>query len=156
MARFAAEARRSERLREARNNLRQSYHNLRSSGIIPSDTTVLGHISVPVSPIHPGTSSPYRSLEQIYDWNQHPQYIPALGSHPSHVSQHEPYMVSSNTPVNTPARTPEIHWGPPTDRIFYDSSDPTTPITPRTPSSYGDAIMDPTVFALGNLEECQI
>jgi hypothetical protein len=169
MARMAAEARRSERLREAKNHIRQSFHNLRSSGMIPSDMAYTTAMSVPVSPSHvaasamveSGASSPYNTLEQMYDWYQHqPQHgqlitVPDL--HNTNTSQHETYITSPpDVPNNTPARTPEVHWGTVGDRIFFDSSDPTTPATTCSPSSFGDIGMDPSVFSLGNLEECHM
>jgi hypothetical protein len=204
MARFAAETRRSDRLREAKQSLWQSHHDLRSRGIISSDVnTVLGHTATSMgipfsSPAHPATSaglgmidaglsescpsSPYHhGIEQptgpsspfhqgferqhIYDWSQHPQqYMPApptmISPHATHQQQHEPYITSSaDAPTNTPAMTPEyssIYWLSPTDRVFYDSSDATTPVEPGTPSSFGEAAMDPSVLTLGNFEGCQI
>lgn len=157
MARFAAESRRSERLRDAQRMRMTTSHDLRSRGIMRGgNMTVLGHSSaMHGSSSHPsnmdytsndddqsGASSPYNILDndgQMY-YPTH-QYEPAFPSGQLSLGpHHHKQELYSSSPDHMATITPEnIHWRPIGDRIFYDSSEPNSgAATPHTPSAYSD------------------
>jgi hypothetical protein len=142
MARYTSQARRSARLRNAR---QESLHGLRSRGM-PMSNIPIGHRGSNIisgrgfSSSLSDPSSPYQAYAPTTpEWPSVPYNMPGPSAHIANTVPQDPYMLTSNPHTPADIGSPVIAWREPGDGLFCDSSDAnsTNPTTPTSPDEGG-------------------